>query len=121
MAEIGDLPDAWIEAAQAAVARAWPSTSEYVSDWHPADQELHRRPDWASFKERREAVLEQQQWRAARAALATVLPLIRAHIADDLRAYALPEWLVKGTVGIRMQREIVLDCADFVARRGSDG
>lgn len=52
--------------------------------------------------------------------VAMVEPLIRAHIADELRAYALPEYLTKGTVGFQMQREIVLDCANHVARGGSD-
>lgn len=60
------------ERAMQAAVDAWPTDSEFVPHWHPEDAALHRRNDWRSFTERRDAVLRQRQERVVRAILAAL-------------------------------------------------
>lgn len=87
---VGDLPDEIRQAALVAVHDAWPTDSQYIDDWHPDDQAMFRRQSWDSFAARSSAVLTERQQRVADAVTASVLPLIRAHIADEIEAEAKP-------------------------------
>jgi hypothetical protein len=115
---VGDLPGEIRYAALVAVHDAWPTDSQYIDDWHPDDQAMFRRQSWDSFAARSSAVLTERQQRIAAAVASSIVPLIRAHIADEIDA--IPR-RTDFQITCRDAHNAALAKAARVARGGTDG
>lgn len=109
-------PAGFSEAVEAA-ARAWPTESVRVDEWHPDDARLHRQDGWKSFEERNSAVLAQRQERVAEAVVAAAYPVIAAAVLDGLA-----EWVLSPERNLLIsERQIVGACARSYFRQALSG